>query len=230
MKATYVSSCVSHCPFFEIQLGSINLESRNGSGLWHDAMLLWAANSLLLKNWQAASFPPVDDKNSPIFGLKPAPRVMQNSLDLVLEAFVARLEKSLLQKISIALTKRSQVATWNELCAATFVLLAVMEKDIWRLVYWVRHKQEVGNLPKSNDLNMCGLIPREGLSMATPSDSCAAYRGSSLPSQQLNCPSSCFWTRPAFFAKPRWGLYCFSSNSRRFGHCRSQECWSNYLC
>lgn len=151
---TYVASCVSHCAFYENHLGSVSLEFHDGLGLGDDAMKLWAANSLLLKNWQAENFPLVNDINNSNLGLRPAPRVMQNGLDLQLEAYVAQLEGNLLQRINRTLHGRGTTDSWGELCAATFVLLAVMEKDIWRLVYWVRHRQEVGNIPSFNGFTM----------------------------------------------------------------------------
>lgn len=108
-----------------------------------DAANLWVANHLLMKGWQASGVEKVRDVNSPFYGIRPAPRVMQNGLDQVLESYVAELEKQLLQKILSIAKNRAKEALRDKLFSAVLILLAVMEKDIWRLIYWVRHREEV---------------------------------------------------------------------------------------
>lgn len=112
-----------------------------------DAARLWTANHLLMKGWQASGMKTVEEANNPYFGMRPAPRVLQNGLDQALESYVADIEQRLLQNIFSVVTGRKASTPWDGLFSAVLILLAVMEKDIWRLIYWVRHKEEVCLFP-----------------------------------------------------------------------------------
>jgi hypothetical protein len=112
------------------------------SPLLRQALCLWTANRLLVKGWEAHEAEIVIDMTSPYFWRRPAPRVLQNELDVRLEFYVAELESSLLRQLDRAMIQLKKY-TWNELYCTCLLVLAIMERDTWRLVYWVRHKEEV---------------------------------------------------------------------------------------
>lgn len=73
--------------------------------------------------------------------MTPAPRVLQNQIDSRIEAFVARVELQLLKELQKAMKQKS--CSWIEIFSAVFLILRVTEKDIWRLMYWLKHDKEV---------------------------------------------------------------------------------------
>lgn len=75
------------------------------------------------------------ETDSPYRGMRPAPRIMQNALDQAFESYVADFEKALLQDIFAGVHLKSVATSWDGLFSAVLILLAVIEKDIWRLVY-----------------------------------------------------------------------------------------------
>ena len=84
----------------------------------------------------------VDRIESPLHGSIPAPRVIQNQLDHLLEYEIMETERHLLknlQKVIKASDRKSWVATF----LATAIILHVMERDAWRLLYWVHHQEQV---------------------------------------------------------------------------------------
>ena len=129
--ADYVTRCASRC-VQEVQhyklFMAIARSQTPGSKLLNDALGLWTANRLLMKGWK--------------IGGSPAPRVLQNQLDHRLELFVSELEARLLRKLEAAMTQKK--VPRREVFSATIVLLAAAERDIWRLMYWIRHQEEVG--------------------------------------------------------------------------------------
>ncbi|KAI0976386.1 hypothetical protein F4678DRAFT_223134 [Xylaria arbuscula] len=138
----YVSKCVPHC-IQEVQQSSLFdavLRDKAHGGLLSDALRLWTATHLLTKIWGAAEATPITDPDSPYFNMKPAARVLQNELDLKLESYASELELKLLNTLQTAMGKRN--SEWTEIFSAILVLLAVMERDIWRLMYWIRHREQ----------------------------------------------------------------------------------------
>jgi hypothetical protein len=84
----------------------------------------------------------VDRIESSLHGSVPAPHVLQNQLDHLLEYEIVETERHLLknlQKIIKASDRKSWVATF----LATAIILHVMERDAWRLLYWVHHQDQV---------------------------------------------------------------------------------------
>lgn len=99
-----------------------------------------------MKGWQAPENPilgisRVFDPQSPYYQMTPAPRVLQNQIDSRIEAFVARVELQLLKELQKAMKQKS--CSWIEIFSAVFLILRVTEKDIWRLMYWLKHDKEV---------------------------------------------------------------------------------------
>lgn len=110
-------------------------------GLVKDAQHLLTATYLLVTGWQLGASPPITDPSSPYYGSSPAPRVLQNELDRRLEWYISSLESRLLADLRAALVKRT--APWNDIYLTGLLVLAVVEIDSWRLMYWIRHKEEV---------------------------------------------------------------------------------------
>ncbi|KAI6357336.1 hypothetical protein MCOR31_010377 [Pyricularia oryzae] len=138
----YVSNCVPHV-LTEIGHGhSISSIAGNmrAEGLVKDAQHLLTATYLLVTGWQLGASPPITDPSSPYYGSSPAPRVLQNELDRRLEWYISSLESRLLADLRAALVKRT--APWNDIYLTGLLVLAVVEIDSWRLMYWIRHKEE----------------------------------------------------------------------------------------
>ncbi|KAI0187938.1 hypothetical protein F4808DRAFT_70728 [Astrocystis sublimbata] len=104
------------------------------------ALRLWTANFLLMRGWECPLGEAIDDPRSPYHQKRPAPRVIQNQLDAIIERYMAICEASLLQRLERGLKDRSQL---DAVCAVSIVLMSILEKDIWRLMFWTRHPEEV---------------------------------------------------------------------------------------
>jgi hypothetical protein len=100
------------------------------------ALELWTANRLLMKGWQCKQSAGIDDPSSPYHLHQPAPRVLQNQLDQHIEAFVVGKEKKLTSELQQPVSKQSNPV---DTFATALVLLLVIEKDIWRLLFWTKH-------------------------------------------------------------------------------------------
>lgn len=99
-----------------------------------------------MKGWQAPENPllgiyRVDNPGSPYHQTLPAPRVLQNQIDSRIEAHVARVELQLLKELQKAMKQKT--CAWTEIFSTVFLILRVTEKDIWRLMYWLKHDKEV---------------------------------------------------------------------------------------
>ena len=119
--------------------------------LVRSALKLWAATNLLMTGWRIVSgkvlgLKKVEEHGSPWFGAVPAPRVVQNQLDHQLEREIIVLERGLLRSIHKTMQKGRR-AEWVRVFLAVVLVLHVIEKDTWRLLYWVKHKQEVWVIP-----------------------------------------------------------------------------------
>lgn len=102
--------------------------------------MLWTANRLLMKGWQCEDAPLVLDSSNPYNYSQPAPRVLQNQLDQHLEQFITAYEAKLVPEID------KRIKNWQtsqDAFLASIVLLKIVENDIWRLMYWVRHRTQV---------------------------------------------------------------------------------------
>jgi len=111
------------------------------------ALRLWAANRLLMKGWEIygherLGMKIVDRIESPLHGSIPAPRVLQNQLDHLLESEIVKTERHLLKNLQKVI-KASDRTLWVATFLATAIILHVMERDAWRLLYWVHHQEQV---------------------------------------------------------------------------------------
>ena len=110
---------------------------------------LWTATRLLMRGWEIAGkellgMAMIDDIYCPLHGSVPAPRVLQNQLDRNLELYIIAKENQLLKTIQFALMKK-HVYCWNSISLAVIVMLHVLERDSWRLMYWRKHGEEVSH-------------------------------------------------------------------------------------
>lgn len=87
----------------------------------------------------------VEDIECPLHGYIPAPRVLQNQLDRNLESYIVAKEKMLLKVIQREL-RQSRSEGLDIIFASVFFILQVLEKDIWRLMYWRKRREEVSPL------------------------------------------------------------------------------------
>jgi len=111
------------------------------------ALRLWAANRLLMKGWEICGherlgMKTVDRMESPLYGSVPAPRVLQNQLDYLLESEIVETERRLLKNLQ-KLIKASDRISWVATFLAIAIVLHVMKRDAWRLLYWIHHKEQV---------------------------------------------------------------------------------------
>ncbi len=97
------------------------------------ALRLWAANRLLMKGWEICGherlgMKTVDRMESPLYGSVPAPRVLQNQLDHLLESEIVETERRLLKNLQ-KLIKASDRISWVATFLAIAIVLHVMKRD-----------------------------------------------------------------------------------------------------
>lgn len=77
----------------------------------------------------------VEELGSTLYGTAPAPRVLQNQLDQVLEEYCAEKEFECLKLLHKAMYKKRR-KDWAVVFAVSMLLLHLRERDLWRLLYW----------------------------------------------------------------------------------------------
>ncbi|KAK2798412.1 hypothetical protein FQN50_008852 [Emmonsiellopsis sp. PD_5] len=110
------------------------------------SLRLWAATRLLMKGWhihgdEKLEMTEVRQPSSPLYGTVPVPRVLQNQLDQTLEEYIVLCEGLFLRDLQ-NLIKRRDRGKWVVVVLALTIMLNVLERDIWRLLYWIRHPAE----------------------------------------------------------------------------------------
>ncbi|KAK1981030.1 hypothetical protein LZ30DRAFT_721355 [Colletotrichum cereale] len=101
---------------------------------------IWTANRMLMKGWQTRDSAYLQDRlHYACHNTGPTPRVLQNQLDQMLEEFIVTEEKKLLQSLEDAIFRREST-TRLDVMLTIILLLKVIEKDVWRLLHWVRHR------------------------------------------------------------------------------------------
>jgi len=81
---------------------------------------------------------------SPLYGSIPVPRVLQNQLDHLLEAEIAKTERYLLKNLQKVI-RVSNRSAWVITFLGIAIISHVMERDAWRLLYWVNHQEQVSS-------------------------------------------------------------------------------------
>ncbi|KAI9896001.1 hypothetical protein N3K66_009070 [Trichothecium roseum] len=135
----YIRRCIAYCVEElgnALLLSLYELTQSSNYELLPRALELWTANRLLMKGWQCTNTIFVSDTDNPYYGLRPAPRILQNQMDRHLERFIASRENMLATRIQDHISGASDGA---DASAAIVVILMVLEKDVWRLMYWTKH-------------------------------------------------------------------------------------------
>lgn len=100
-----------------------------------------------MKGWEIAGdetlgMSVVSDDECPLQGSVPAPRVLQNQLDRKLECYIVDKERELLKAVQRAFRKGGSEQR-NTISSAVIVVLHVLERDTWRLMYWTNRCEKV---------------------------------------------------------------------------------------
>jgi hypothetical protein len=95
------------------------------------ALKLWAANRLLMEGWEigggeALGMCRVPDVTSSLFDSIPAPRVLQNQLERILESYIARAEVEFLKELQNAMLRKRR-ENWIVVFMAVVITLHVRE-------------------------------------------------------------------------------------------------------
>lgn len=84
----------------------------------------------------------VEERNSPWYGTKPVPRMIQNQLGHLLELNMIKLDRKISKGIQDAMDNR-QRRMWVVLILAIFLLLHIRELDAGRNIFWDRYVDSV---------------------------------------------------------------------------------------
>lgn len=140
----YITDCMPHCLEKAKSKDALiaRILSQPRGSLLNNALLLWTSTRLLVTGWQSTDTQPIKDPHNPLFDTQPATRVLQNQLDNMIEACTMSIETAILKDIQRALRKPDG-SSWIELFSAILVILRVMEADVWRNMFWIRHQEKV---------------------------------------------------------------------------------------
>ncbi|SCV61206.1 uncharacterized protein FFFS_15775 [Fusarium fujikuroi] len=124
----YVTECSLHAVSTQPQNESLLLVCPYGkSDLTDKALLLLGATQLLIMGWRVEG--------------SPASRVLQNQLDCRLEHLPVTLERYILKSIDEQM--RASDADKETMQLALYIMLLVIEKDLWRLMHWLLYPNEL---------------------------------------------------------------------------------------
>jgi hypothetical protein len=84
----------------------------------------------------------IEDRDSPWYGFKPVPRMIQNQLGHLLELNMIDLDRKILKGVQTLMEKRER-RMWVVVTLAVFLLLHIRELDAGRNIFWSRHKDPV---------------------------------------------------------------------------------------
>jgi len=119
---------------------------------------MWSANRLLMQGWsivggdELLGMSIVNEPASLLHNTIPAPKVIQNQLDHLLERQIFETEELLLKQLQRLIRRRDR-GQWIVVFMSLVIVLHLLERDTWRLVYWVHHKQEVSFILTSGHFN-----------------------------------------------------------------------------
>ncbi|EMC98434.1 hypothetical protein BAUCODRAFT_426020 [Baudoinia panamericana UAMH 10762] len=108
------------------------------------ALRIWSASRLLIQGWEMSGpemlgMTVMKNPRSPLLGSVTAPRILQNQLDSLLELYITQCERALLEGLEQSMKKR-QRSDWIPIFLAITILLHALERDTWRLLYWLKHE------------------------------------------------------------------------------------------
>lgn len=142
----YIHDCIQSCVSQAGGSWLLNLVEKldNTNEMLHLVLSLWSATVLLMKGWQTKDWPVIATPSDPYVNTSPAPRVLQNQLDSLLEQYIVSKEEAFLVLLQKTLERRRSGE--NKMAFVTaLIFLKIIERDTWRLMYWVRHKDQVGS-------------------------------------------------------------------------------------
>lgn len=131
----------------EIFLAAFKYARSPENFLLRDALQLWTATQLLI---QGASLHPASDglgvhpipsPSSPQAGQAPLPRALSNQIDHLLERRIWQLEKQILSELQKRIFGRKR-EDWLKIFFTMVVLMNALERDSWRLYYWIFHMED----------------------------------------------------------------------------------------
>lgn len=114
--------------------------------LLRDTLQLWTANQLLIQSAtihqgsDTLDIPPIMG-NTALNGQTPLPRVLSNQLDHLIERRIWQLEKQILSELQKRIFARKK-ADWLKIFFTLIVLMNALERDSWRLYYWMFHSED----------------------------------------------------------------------------------------
>ena len=102
---------------------------------------------LMRKRWQfcdgeSLGMATVEDRDSPWYGIKPIPRMIQNQLGHLLELNMIDLDKKILRGVQALIEKRER-HTWPVVTLTVVLVLYIREVDAGRNVFWSRYTDTV---------------------------------------------------------------------------------------
>lgn len=115
--------------------------------LIRDVLQLWTATQLLAHgatlhpSSDALNISPVPSPSAPLANQTPLPRVLANQLDHLLERRVWQLEKQILSELQKRIFGRKR-EDWLKIFLSLVILMNALERDSWRLYYWVFHMED----------------------------------------------------------------------------------------
>lgn len=115
--------------------------------LLRDALQLWTATQLLLHgatlhpSSDSLGILPISSPTSPLVNQTPLPRVLGNQLDHLIERRIWQLEKQILSELQRRIFGRKR-EDWIRIFLTLVVLMNALERDSWRLYYWVFHMED----------------------------------------------------------------------------------------
>jgi hypothetical protein len=131
----------------EIFMAAFKYAGAEENFLIRDTLQLWTAIQLLIKG--ASLHPssdnlgmlPIPSPSSPQTSQVPLPRVLADQIEHLLERRIWQLEKQILTELQKRIFGRKR-EDWLKIFFTTVVLMNALERDSWRLYYWMFHMED----------------------------------------------------------------------------------------
>ncbi|PUU81733.1 hypothetical protein B9Z19DRAFT_1099562 [Tuber borchii] len=144
----YVESAFTASPILSEIFRSAWRYSRSEENfMLRDALQLWTATQLLLNgatlhpSSDSLGINPIPSPTCPLANQTPLPRVLANQLDHLIERRIWQLEKQILNELQKRIFGRKR-EDWLRIFLTLVVLMSALERDSWRLYYWVFHMED----------------------------------------------------------------------------------------
>jgi hypothetical protein len=144
----YTESAFTSSPILSEIFRSAWRHSRNEENfMLRDALQLWTATQLLLKgatlhpSSDSLGMGPIPSATCLLANQTPLPRVLANQLDHLIERRIWQLEKQILNELQKRIFSRKR-EDWLRIFLTLVVVMNALERDSWRLYYWVFHMED----------------------------------------------------------------------------------------